>query len=118
MKTFKYLLMQALFFACFCALFAFANPFLSSKNFSITQIGLLITLSSIFSVISQPYITKCIEKYKKFTVKRSILLLTYLTILSLLIILISNNTFILFLCYIIALGCIMSIQTFMYPFIF
>ncbi len=118
MKTFKYLLMQALFFACFCALFAFANPFLSSKNFSITQIGLLITLSSIFSVISQPYITKCIEKYKKFTVKKSILLLTYLTIFSLLIILISNNTFILFLCYVIALGCIMSIQTFMYPFIF
>ena len=118
MKTFKYLLMQALFFACFCALFAFANPFLSSKNFSITQIGLLITLSSIFSVISQPYITKCIEKYKKFTVKKSILLLTYLTIFSLLMILISNNTFILFLCYVIALGCIMSIQTFMYPFIF
>lgn len=110
--------MQTFFWAYFCSLFSFANPFLSSKNFSVSQIGAILALASIISVIVQPYIAKLLEKYENFTLKKALLLSFGMSLVSTIPMLLTNNAFILFICYSIALCGLLNVQTYMYPFIF
>uniref|UniRef100_UPI0025982D27 MFS transporter n=1 Tax=uncultured Sneathia sp. TaxID=278067 RepID=UPI0025982D27 len=118
MKTFKYLLMQMFYWACFCAIFSFANPYLSSKDVPVSTIGTILAIASILSVIIQPYLAKLIDTYKFFTVRSSILLSLIVPVFAIILMIISDNPLILYTSYTIALCGFLNVQTFMYPFIF
>ena len=118
MKTFKYLLMQMFYWACFCAIFSFANPYLSSKDVPVSTIGTILAIASILSVIIQPYLAKLIDTYEFFTVRSSILLSLIVPVFAIILMIISDNPLILYTSYTIALCGFLNVQTFMYPFIF
>ena len=118
MKTFKYLLMQMFYWACFCAIFSFANPYLSSKGVPVSTIGTILAIASILSVIIQPYLAKLIDTYEFFTVRTSILLSLIVPVFAIILMIISDNPLILYTSYTIALCGFLNVQTFMYPFIF
>ena len=118
MKTFKYLLMQMFYWACFCAIFSFANPYLSSKGVPVSTIGTILAIASILSVIIQPYLAKLIDTYESFTVRTSILLSLIVPVFAIILMIISDNPLILYTSYTIALCGFLNVQTFMYPFIF
>ena len=118
MKTFKYLLMQMFYWACFCAIFSFANPYLSSKSVPVSTIGTILAIASILSVIIQPYLAKLIDTYEFFTVRSSILLSLIVPVFAIILMIISDNPLILYTSYTIALCGFLNVQTFMYPFIF
>ena len=118
MKTFKYLLMQMFYWACFCAIFSFANPYLSSKGVPVSTIGTILAIASILSVIIQPYLAKLIDTYEFFTVRSSILLSLIVPVFAIILMIISDNPLILYTSYTIALCGFLNVQTFMYPFIF
>ena len=118
MKTFKYLLMQMFYWACFCAIFSFANPYLSSKGVPVSTIGTILAIASILSVIIQPYLAKLIDTYEFFTVRSSILLSLIVPVFAIIFMIISDSPLILYTSYTIALCGFLNVQTFMYPFIF
>ena len=118
MKTFKYLLMQMFYWACFCAIFSFANPYLSSKGVPVSTIGTILAIASILSVIIQPYLAKLIDTYEFFTVRSSILLSLIVSVFAIILMIICDNPLILYTSYTIALCGFLNVQTFMYPFIF
>ena len=52
--TFHYSLIQGLFWVLYCALVCFSSVYLLERGFSNSQIGLLISVSSILSAVLQP----------------------------------------------------------------
>ena len=56
MKTFKYLLMQMFYWACFCAIFSFANPYLSSKGVPVSLFYITDTFETRDVIKAQAYI--------------------------------------------------------------
>lgn len=102
----------------FCSLFSYANAFLNSKGFSVSNIGAVLAISSILAVIVQPYITKLLENYETFTLKKSLLLSLGTSFVVTIPMLLTSNHIVLFICYNLALCGILTVQTFMYPFIF
>ena len=52
--TLKYAGLQSLYWMCFCAIYGFASVFLLAKNFENQQIGVILALVNIFSVVLQP----------------------------------------------------------------
>lgn len=110
--------MQAFYWMYFCSLFSYANSFLSSKGFTVSQIGAVLAISSILAVIIQPYIAKLLDKYETFTLKKSLLLSLGASFIVTIPMLFTTNHIVLFICYNIALCGLLTVQTYMYPFIF
>jgi PPP family 3-phenylpropionic acid transporter len=93
--TIKYAFLQSTYWISHCIFYSFAAVFLQYKNFSNTQIGIVLSLSAILSIILQPLVSAFADKSKKKTV-RGIILTLLLIVLSLAVILnIWNNTFLL-----------------------
>lgn len=116
--TINYLFMQILYWIVFCSLFAFANTFLSYKGFHIAQIGYVLSIASIISVISQPYITKLMYKVKNFNLKFNILFTTMIMLICYITTIFTHSHLVIYIAYTIALVALFNIQTYMYPFIF
>ncbi|MDF2804062.1 MAG: major Facilitator Superfamily protein [Anaerocolumna sp.] len=83
--TLRYSFIQASYWICQCAINSFAAIFLQSKNFSNTQIGLVLALAAILSIVLQPVIASFADKAKTMSLRTIILLLMctvfFLTIL-------------------------------------
>lgn len=114
----KYIIVQIIYWMLFCATYAFANSFLSYKGFSSYQVGLIIAISSVISVFLQPLNAKFIEKYKKVTIRNTLIFSILSITFSLVLMMILNNLKIIFLAYIILVVGLLNSQTYMNTFIF
>ncbi|CAM3160862.1 MFS transporter [Streptobacillus felis] len=116
--TKKYTLMQVIYWAMFCSIYAFANSFLSSRGFSSTRIGFIIALSSFLSVLVQPFTAKLIDTFPKITVRKSLLTSMYIVVLNSFLISIIHNNLIVTIFFVILITGLLNAQTYMYTFIF
>lgn len=73
--TFKYSLMQIFYWIMFCALYAFSNSYLSYKGLPVEQIGYILAISSLLSVLFQPIMAKLIDNHEKITVRNTLIFL-------------------------------------------
>lgn len=58
----KYIFIQIFYWALSCSTYAFANSYLSAKGFSISDIGNVLAISSLISVVIQPLVARVIEE--------------------------------------------------------
>ena len=65
--TFRYTLINILYFVAFCTIHAYAGVFLLDKGFTNTQVGLALAISNILSVFGQPFVAGIIDKGKVLT---------------------------------------------------
>lgn len=65
--TFRYTMINILYFSAFCTIHAYADVFLIDKGFSNTQIGIALAVANILSVIGQPLIAGIIDKGRNLT---------------------------------------------------
>lgn len=79
--TLKYAGLQSLYWMSFCAIYGFASVFLLAKNFENQQIGLILALVNIFSVILQPAFGFLIDRLINLTLKRVISFLAVINII-------------------------------------
>lgn len=80
MLTIKYALLQSLYWMVFCSIYGFASVFLLSQNFENQDIGLILAISNILSVILQSTLGAVVDKFEKLTLKWSLIILTILSI--------------------------------------
>lgn len=92
--TIKYAFLQSSYWISQCIIFSFAAVFLQYKNFSNTQIGFVLSLSSILSIILQPAISAFADKSKKKTVRYIILTIMLIVFTFTVIFNVWNNSFI------------------------
>jgi PPP family 3-phenylpropionic acid transporter len=92
--TIKYAFLQSMYWITQCIFFSFAAVFLQYKNFNNTQIGIVLSLSSILSIILQPVVSAFADKSKKKTVRNIILTIMLIVLAFTVIFNIWNNTFI------------------------
>jgi PPP family 3-phenylpropionic acid transporter len=76
-----------------CIFFSFAAVFLQYKNFNNTQIGIVLSISTILSIILQPVISAFADKSKRKTVRYIILTIMAIVIAFTVIFNIWNNAF-------------------------
>ena len=69
----KYIFIQIFYWALSCSTYAFANSYFTYKGFGISDVGNVLAISSLISVIIQPLMAKLIEKNENFTVKKFII---------------------------------------------
>lgn len=93
--TIKYAFLQSTYWISECIIYSFAAVFLQYKNFNNTQIGIVLSLSAILSIILQPLVSAFADKSKKKTVRGIILTLLVIVFAFAIILNIWNNTFIL-----------------------
>lgn len=93
--TIKYAFLQSTYWISECIIYSFAAVFLQYKNFNNTHIGIVLSLSAIFSIILQPIVSAFADKSKKKTVRGIILTLLLIVFAFAIILNIWNNTFIL-----------------------
>lgn len=83
--TLRYSFIQASYWICQCAIYSFAAVFLQSKDFNNTQIGVILALAAILSIVLQPLIATYADKSKHISLRAIILTLMcmvfFLTIL-------------------------------------
>lgn len=88
--TIKYALLQSTYWISECIIYSFAAVYLQYKNFNNTQIGIVLSLSAIISIILQPVVSSFADKSKKKTVRN--IILTLLLIVFAFAILLNINT--------------------------
>ncbi|WP_067139136.1 MFS transporter [Oceanivirga salmonicida] len=116
--TKKFAVLQFIYWFLFCTAYSFANPVLSSKGFSVSNIGIILSLSAFLSVITQPLLAKLINKYNRIS-NRLILIFSMISLLLMLILsIVIKNNIVLTIIYILILSNILNTQTFIYTFIF
>ena len=67
--TIKCAWLQGLYWMSFCSIYSFASAFLLAKNFENQQIGILMAVSNIISVILQPTIGSLADKSSRISLK-------------------------------------------------
>lgn len=73
--TLRYSFIQACYWICQCAIYSFAAVFLQSKHFENTQIGVVLALAAIISIVLQPLIASFADKTKTMPLRTLILIL-------------------------------------------
>lgn len=73
--TIKYALLQSTYWISECIIYSFAAIYLQFRNFNNTQIGIVLSLSAILSIILQPVVSAFADKSKTKTVRNIILVL-------------------------------------------
>lgn len=68
--TARYAVINATYFMGFCGVHAYASIFMLERGFTNSQIGMLIALANIFSVLIQPVIAGWIDRQGKLTNRR------------------------------------------------
>ncbi len=72
--TTGYAFLNVMYFAAFCTLHAYAAVFLLSRDFSNTEVGILLATANITSAIFQPFIASIIDKGRWLTNRRFIMI--------------------------------------------
>ena len=72
--TSGYTLLNVMYFAAFCTVHAYAAVFLLSRGFTNTQIGILLAIANITSVLFQPFIAGIIDRGGWLTNRRYMLI--------------------------------------------
>lgn len=91
--TLKYAFLQSAYWITECAIYSFAAVFLHYKNFDNTELGIVLSLSSIFSILLQPPIAAYADKSKKISLRSIVLLLMIIVLASSLILLAAKDSF-------------------------
>lgn len=92
--TIKYAFLQSSYWISQCIIYSFAAVFLQYKDFNNTQIGIVLSLSAIISIILQPAISAFADKSEKKTVRYIILTIILIVFAITVIFNIWNNSFI------------------------
>jgi len=92
--TIKYAFLQSTYWISQCIIYSFAAVFLQYKDFNNTQIGIVLSLSAIISIILQPAISAFADKSEKKTVRYIILTIILIVFAITVIFNIWNNSFI------------------------
>lgn len=74
--TVKYSAAHSFYWSIFCSSLSFSSVFLLSKHFSNSQIGLVLALANIFSVLLQPAVAAFADTTRKISLQGLILVLT------------------------------------------
>lgn len=93
--TIKYAFLQGTFWISECCIFSFAAVFLHWKNFSNVQIGLVMSLASVLSILMQPIIAALADKSKTITLREIVLLLMFVVLALAVILVVLPESFLL-----------------------
>ncbi|MDF2474388.1 MAG: major Facilitator Superfamily protein [Anaerocolumna sp.] len=93
--TIKYTLIQCAFWVSHCTIFSFAAVFLQDKNFSNTQIGVVLSVAAILSILLQPLVGAFADRSENITLKTLILSLMFIILISACSLLILHESFLL-----------------------
>lgn len=93
--TVKYTLIQCAFWVSHCTIFSFAAVYLQSKNFSNTQIGLVLSIAAVLSIIIQPLVGAFADRAITISLKSIILCLMLVILVSACGLLILHESFLL-----------------------
>ncbi|MGP1494813.1 MAG: MFS transporter [Streptobacillus sp.] len=114
----KYIFIQILYWALSCSTYAFANSYFTYKGFGISDVGNVLAISSLISVIIQPLMAKLIEKNENFTVKKFIIHSLFIIAITSIVIFSINNKLLILIFYVILVTSLLNAQTYLYTFIF
>lgn len=78
--TARYAVINATYFMGFCGVHAYASIFMLERGFSNSQIGLMLALANVFSVVMQPIIAGLIDRPGRWTNQRTASLCTLMLI--------------------------------------
>jgi len=91
--TIKYAFLQSTFWMSQCCIFSFAAVFLQSKNFDNIQIGLVLALAAVLSIILQPVVASFADKSQTISLRYIVIALMFIVFLLALILFIMPNSF-------------------------
>ena len=114
----KYIFIQIFYWALSCSTYAFANSYFTYKGFGISDVGNVLAISSLISVIIQPLMAKLIEKNENFTVKKFIIHSLFIIAITSIVIFSINNKLLILIFYVILVTSLLNAQTYLYTFIF
>lgn len=80
--TIKYSCLQGSFWMSFCICFSYASIYLLSRGYSNSQIGIVIAVAGVISSVMQPLVAGLAEETGRFTLRRLILFLSLIMLLS------------------------------------
>lgn len=104
-------LLQIFYWMSFCAISGFATVFLLSKNVANSQIGIIIATGSLLSVFAQFITGILIDKYPRFTLKKTMMLFFGLgTIIAIGVLLLANSAFWMALLYCLLIVLLFNVQ--------
>lgn len=93
--TVRFAFLQSSYWMSQCAIYSFAAVFLKSKNFDNTQIGLVLSLAAVISIILQPIVSSFADKTKKITLRYIVITLMMVVMALALILYIMPGSFLL-----------------------
>ncbi|WFR57654.1 MFS transporter [Anaerocolumna sp. AGMB13025] len=93
--TIKYAFLQSTYWICQCAIYSFAAVFLQSKNFNNMQIGIVLALAAILSIILQPVVAAFADKTKKVPLRYIVAVLMVMVYLLVILLYLLPNSFLL-----------------------
>lgn len=73
--TVKYAFLQSTYWICQCAINSFAAVFLQSRNFNNMQIGIVLALAAILSIVLQPLVAAFADKTQKVSLRHIVIVL-------------------------------------------
>ncbi|MCQ2518909.1 MAG: MFS transporter [Lachnospiraceae bacterium] len=91
--TLRYMLINMTYFAVFCGVHAFASVFLLANGFTNTQIGIVLCIANVLSVVVQPVIAGIIDKPGPITNRNVSMVCTCLMLAGSLILYIGQGNF-------------------------
>ena len=98
--TVRYTFLNVAYFAAFCTVHAYAAVYLLSKGFSNTEVGVLLAVANVTSVILQPIIADIIDKPGPLTNRRFIMISVMIILVgSLVLMLAPSNKAVIFFIY-------------------
>lgn len=110
--------MQVIYWIIFCAIYSFANPYLSSKGISTSFIGIFLALATLLSIFFQILSTKLIDTYDKINVRNILISSVLITFLTSILMYFSENKILLLMFFSISIAGLLNSQTYMSAFIF
>lgn len=93
--TVRYAFLQSSYWMSQCAIYSFAAVFLKSKNFDNTQIGFVLSLAAVISIILQPIVASFADKTKKISLRYIVITLMMIVMALALILFIMPDSFLL-----------------------
>lgn len=91
--TLRYAAINALYFAGFCGIHAYASVFLLAHGFTNGQIGVLLAIANLTSVVLQPIVAAAIDKQGKVTNRNISMICTAILLAGSVVLLLYKNTF-------------------------
>ncbi|QHQ60171.1 MFS transporter [Anaerocolumna sedimenticola] len=75
--TIRYAFLQSTYWVCQCAIYSFAAVYLHSKNFNNVQVGIVLALAAILSILIQPLVGAFADKTKKISLRHIVIVLMF-----------------------------------------